>query len=258
EPFWRDLPFTDICKVICHDTLHGLHKVFKDHTAQWSINHIAPFEIENRVQWLPKTPGFCHFSGGIFKISQWSGREEKDLKCIFLPCLSGAQTSGVIIVTHAEMDFIYTAGWKMLVENDLECMTNYSKKLHQHKDAFLQTEDYGGWELDHFNIPKVHGWHHYPENIHWLGAPYYYSTEISEKYHIEGAKKAHKATNRKDYLKQMLLWLIRQEKIYLHDSSFAGVLMNSQSHQIQIHNLMALCQTMVPQVRRWRELRKKP
>ncbi|KIJ24792.1 hypothetical protein M422DRAFT_194268, partial [Sphaerobolus stellatus SS14] len=35
DPFWKDLPHTDICKVICNDTLHGLHKAFKDHTAQW-------------------------------------------------------------------------------------------------------------------------------------------------------------------------------------------------------------------------------
>ncbi|KIJ48266.1 hypothetical protein M422DRAFT_163005, partial [Sphaerobolus stellatus SS14] len=89
EPFWEDLPFTDICKVICQDTLHGLHKAFKDHTAQWSINRITPFEIDNRVRRLPKTPGFRHFAGGISKISQWSGREAKDLEQIFLSLLCG-------------------------------------------------------------------------------------------------------------------------------------------------------------------------
>ena len=47
EPFWLDLPFTDICKVICNDTLHGLHKSFKDHTAQWNINRIGEIEIDS-------------------------------------------------------------------------------------------------------------------------------------------------------------------------------------------------------------------
>ncbi|KIJ40662.1 hypothetical protein M422DRAFT_173375, partial [Sphaerobolus stellatus SS14] len=93
------------------------------------------------------------------------GCEAKDLEHIFLSCLSDAQTSGAIIATCAELDFIYTAGWMMLGEDDLEHMTDYNKKFHQHKDAFLQTEDYEGQELDNFNIPKVHAQHHYPENI---------------------------------------------------------------------------------------------
>jgi hypothetical protein len=220
EPFWKDLPYTDICKVICQDTLHGLHKAFKDHTAQWSINRITPFEIDNRVRRMPKSPGFRHFSGGISKISQWSGREAKDLERIFLSVLPGAQTPGAIIATRAELDFIYTAGWKMLGDDDLKRMRDFNSQFHRHKDAFLRTEDYGGRELDHFNIPKIHGRHHYPDNICWLAAPHNYSTEISERYHIEIAKKAHKATNRKDYLKQMLLWLTRQEKIHLRGLFF--------------------------------------
>jgi hypothetical protein len=43
------------------------------------------------------------------------------------------------------------------------------------------------------------------ENIKWLGAPYNYTTEISEHYHIEIAKKAYKATNHKEVIKQMIL-----------------------------------------------------
>ncbi|KIJ43038.1 hypothetical protein M422DRAFT_137116, partial [Sphaerobolus stellatus SS14] len=219
-PFWEDLPFTDICKVICHDTLHGLHKAFKDHTAQWNINRITPYEIDNRVRRLPKTPGFRHFAGGISKISQWSGREAKDLERIFLPLLCGAQSPEAIMATRAELDFIHHAGWKMLGEDDLKRMLDFNKQFHRYKDAFLQTEECGGRELDHFNIPKLHARHHYPENIRWLGAPYNYSTEITERYHIEVAKKAYKATNRKDYMKQMILWLTRQEKIYLRGLFF--------------------------------------
>ncbi|KIJ29623.1 hypothetical protein M422DRAFT_125251, partial [Sphaerobolus stellatus SS14] len=214
-PFWADLPYTDICKVICNDTLHGLHKAFKDHTAQWNINCVTPFEIDNQVRCLPKTPGFRHFSGGISKISQWSGQEAKDLEHIFLPLLAGVQTPSAIRATRAELDLIHHAGWKTLGEDDLKRMKDFNKIFHDNKNAFLQTPGRGGREQDHFNIPKPHARHHYPENIRWLGAPYNYPTEISEHYQIEVAKKAYKATNRKEYVKQMLLWLSRQEKIYL-------------------------------------------
>jgi len=171
--------------------------------------------MDNRIRRLPKYPGFRHFSGGISKISQWSGKEAKDLERIFLPLLHGVQSPEAITATRAELDFIYHAGWKMLGEEDLKRMVDFNQIFHQNKDSFLQTDEQGGREQDHFRIPKLHARHHYPENIRWLGTPYNYSTEITERYHIEIAKKAHKATNRKDYIKQMLLWLRRQEKIYL-------------------------------------------
>ena len=99
--------------------MHELHKVFKDHTVQWTINRVGEFEIDNWIRHLPKVPGFRHFSGGISKISQWSRKEAKDLQRIFLPVLNGVKTSEAITATRAELDFIYHAGWKMLGEDDL-------------------------------------------------------------------------------------------------------------------------------------------
>ncbi|KAF8581410.1 hypothetical protein K439DRAFT_1353989 [Ramaria rubella] len=213
EPFWSDLPYTDICKVICNDVLHGLHKAFSDHTADWSIKKIGDIEIDNHFCRLPKTPGYRHFSGGISKISQWSGREWKDLECNLLPVIYGAQSADAIIATHAELDFIYHAQWRTLSEMDIQRMVDFNQKFHAHKDAFLNG---GGRDQNHFEIPKLHARHHYPENIRWLGVPFNYTTEISERYHIEVAKKAHKATNCKNYITQMITWLECQEKLHFH------------------------------------------
>ena len=144
EPFWKDFPYTDICKVICQDTLHGLHKAFKDHTAQWNIDRVTSFEIDNCIRRLPKTPGFRHFHSGISKISQWSGRESKDLQRIFLPLLTGIQSPEAITATRAELDFIYHAGWKTLGEDDLKRMVDFNTIFHKNKYAFLKTETLGG------------------------------------------------------------------------------------------------------------------
>ena len=69
------------------------------------------------------------------------------------------------MATHAELDFIYTAGWKLLGDDDLKHLSDFNQKFHANKDAFLQTEEHGGHEQDHFKIPKLHACHHYPENI---------------------------------------------------------------------------------------------
>jgi len=171
--------------------------------------------MDNRFRRIPKIPGFHHFHSGISKISQWSGREAKDIQRYFLATLYGNQTKKAIQATRAELDFIFHAQWKTLSESDLQRMQHFNAIFHANKDTFLKTETNGGRDSTHFNIPKLHARHHYPNNICWLGAPYNYSTEISEQYHIDVVKKAYKATNRKDYVKQMIKWFTHQEQIHL-------------------------------------------
>jgi hypothetical protein len=119
HPFWEGLPYTDICKVICNDVLHGLHKAFRDHTAKWNINIIGVQEIDTCFQHLPKMHGHRHFTSGISKISQLLGHEWKDLEKSFLPVISGAAHPDAVKATQAELDFIYTAQWKNITDSDL-------------------------------------------------------------------------------------------------------------------------------------------
>lgn len=103
--------------------------------------------------------------------------------------LTGIQSHSAIKATRVELDFVYHAGWKTFGEDDLQWMEDFNKIFYDNKWAFIQTANCGGWEKDHLKIPKLHARHHYPENICWLGASYNYSTEISEYYHMEIAKK---------------------------------------------------------------------
>ncbi|KAF8589421.1 hypothetical protein K439DRAFT_1612845 [Ramaria rubella] len=134
HPFWEDLPHTDICKVICHDVLDGLHKAFTDHTAKWNIAKVTEFEMDHHFRHMPKTNGYRHFPAGISKLSQWSGHEWKDLQRLFLPTLYGRQRKGVIRVTCAELYFIYHAQWKALAESDLHCMDHFNQVYHENKN----------------------------------------------------------------------------------------------------------------------------
>jgi hypothetical protein len=82
--------------------------------------------------------------------------------------------------------------------------------FHANKDAFVQL---GGREQDHFNIPKVHSLEHYEELIHLFGSADGFNTESPERLHIDFAKNAYRASNRKDYIQQMTRWLQRQENV---------------------------------------------
>lgn len=215
HPFWEDLPQTDICKAICTDVLHGLHKSFKDHTATWTTNIVGDYEFDCRMRKLPKFPGFRHFSQGISKISQWSGREHKDLQRVFLVASCGTVHRSITIALRAELDFIYTAQWRSITTEDLNNMKSYNKLYHDHKEIFLTLH---GRKTEGFNIPKPHNRPHFIDVIEWLGTTDNYNTETSERYHIDVAKRAWAASNHKDAVIQMLKWLERQEKLYEQDA----------------------------------------
>jgi len=53
--------------------------------------------------------------------------------------------------------------------------------------------------------------------IKLLGTTDNYNMETTERLHIDLAKDAYRATNKKEYYEQMLLWLERREKIWAFD-----------------------------------------
>jgi hypothetical protein len=45
-----------------------------------------------------------------------------------------------------------------------------------------------------------------------------FNSELPEQLHIDFAKEAYRASNKRDYEEQMALWLQRQEAVFLHGS----------------------------------------
>ncbi|KAF8496067.1 hypothetical protein JB92DRAFT_3126275 [Gautieria morchelliformis] len=76
QPFWADLPYTNIFECFTPDLLHQLHKgVFKDHMVKWCIQIAGKGgaqEVDEQLKCLPDHPGLRHFKKGISTISQWT------------------------------------------------------------------------------------------------------------------------------------------------------------------------------------------
>ncbi|KZV90828.1 hypothetical protein EXIGLDRAFT_590701, partial [Exidia glandulosa HHB12029] len=219
KPYWEHLPHVDICRVLCNDSLHGLHKGFQDHTMKWLTNMLTPAELDRRMKCIPRTQPYRCFDGGISKISQWSGKDTRNVQRYILPAVAGSTLPpGAIRALRAELDFIFTAQWRSMTLEHLQQLTEYDELWHENRAAFIGPGGgrigRNGEVIAHFNIPKYHARQHYPDNILYLGTLDNYSAEITERYHIEFVKWAYQATNRKDALLQMVLWLNRQEKIF--------------------------------------------
>ena len=110
------------------------------------------------------------------------------------------------------LDFCYLAQYSVHSDDTIHEMQAALKQFHEHKQVFIDLS-----ARKHFMLPKLHYALHYAFLIKWLGTTDNYNTEYTERLHIDLAKHAYRATNRKDELTQMTTWLERKEKIQRHD-----------------------------------------
>ena len=128
---------------------------------------------------------------------------------VFLGILAGQAEPGLIHVVRATLDFIYYAHFEYHTMDSLHKLEQAWVTFHQNKHYFI---DKG--IRTHFNIPKLHSIQHYVAAIVSLGSADGYSTESPERLHIDFAKSAYRASNKKHYIKQMTKWLMRQESCH--------------------------------------------
>lgn len=222
---WEGLP-VDMCRIVCVDALHGIHKLFGNHLLSWVSNAVGENELDLRFMAQPRRMGFRNFDSGISHLSQCSGREHRDLERHLLPVIAGAEDLDprVLKCVRAFLDFVFKALLPLQSDNTLACMESDLKTFWATIKVFIDIDartGSSGDTISHFKIPKLHVLWHYLQNIRDLGTPDNYSTEIGETLHIPFCKKAYKATNRKEYDEQIITYLIRREALICYTAYYA-------------------------------------
>lgn len=135
----------------------------------------------------------------------------------------------LLVAARAILDFIYLAHYPSHTTSTLEQMQQALDDFHKYKQVFIdvgaRTESRA-----HFNIPKIHSMIHYIPSIMDIGTCDGTNTEISERLHIDYAKLGYRASNRKAYLRQMVTWLTRREKMARLDRYVRWVDTRPSSH----------------------------
>ncbi|KAH8101620.1 hypothetical protein BXZ70DRAFT_1019531, partial [Cristinia sonorae] len=217
RPYWEDLPYTNIFLAITPDILHQLYQGVIKHLVEWVTLAYGASEIDARASRLPPNHHVRVFSKGISSLSQLTGREHADICRILLgliidmPLPSGISPSRLVCAVRAVLDFLYIAQYPVQTSETLALLEDALDRFHENKEIFEELKIRTGW-----SIPKLHYLDHYGFLIKWLGTPDNFNTEYTERLHIEFAKDAYEATNSKDELPQMTLWLERKEKMFRH------------------------------------------
>ncbi|KAJ7050865.1 hypothetical protein C8F01DRAFT_1343437 [Mycena amicta] len=215
DPFWKDLPHCNIFRSFFPDLLHQMHKGAFDHARSWATASLGgsanenEAEIDKRFQAMVDHPSLRHFRQGISLVSQWTGNEAKEMEKVFLGVLNGAADAQVMLAVRGVLDFIYYAHFETHTDASLAKLEAAWRMFHDNKKVFVMM----GIRA-HFNIPKIHAMQHYVDLICAGGSTGGHSTELQERMHIDCAKLGYRASNHKDYISQMTVWLTRREAVH--------------------------------------------
>ncbi|KAH9924954.1 uncharacterized protein BXZ73DRAFT_91146 [Epithele typhae] len=191
EPYWLHLPFVNIFRSITPDILHQLHQGVIKHVVAWVKLAYGTSEIDARCRRLPPNHQIRIFMKGISSLQRVTGKEHAAMCRILLGLVAGLPLrDGFSPIRLVQAYPAHTSASLKLLKDTL-------RRFHLNKDIFVL-----------------------------FGTTDNYDTQYTERLHIDLAKDAYRATNRKDEYLQMTLWLERKEKMHRHAAFVAWRLNN--------------------------------
>jgi hypothetical protein len=145
-----------------------------------------------------------------------------------IPLADGVSNIPLQQAVRAILKFVFLAQYPIHSTITLRMMEAALTSFHHNKHIFVSLGI-----STHFNIPKFYFASHYVRHIKLFGTTDNFNTEYTECLHIDLAKDAYRATNRKDEYSQMTIWLEWKEKMEQHTRyidrrlRFNGVVPNS-------------------------------
>ncbi|KAG9084267.1 hypothetical protein FS749_005361 [Ceratobasidium sp. UAMH 11750] len=217
-PWWADLPGVEFATCITPNLLHQIHKgLFKGHAMRWIQHLLGEPAVDERFVSMTRAKDLRHFKRGISVVSQWTGREAKEMEKVFLPLLAEhpALPNDLVAFIRALLDFSYIARAARLTDTKLDELREAHAEMHHLKRVLVTSGIYK--RLARFDrIPKWHMISHYADSIRELGTPDGYNMEAPEYLHIVYVKRGFEASNKRDAIPQIIKYCQRLEALRIH------------------------------------------
>ncbi|KAG9093093.1 hypothetical protein FRC06_011677, partial [Ceratobasidium sp. 370] len=179
-PFWANLLFVNLATAMTPDLLHQLHKgMFLDHLVPWCTELMGAEEMDCRFKAMTWYHNTRHFAHGIWGVSQWTGREAKEMARVFLSIIDGAVPTKAVHAAWALINFMFMAHAPSLTSLELKRMDELLATFHANKDIFRKRKN------------------------GTLGTPDGYNTKTTKRLHIPLSKEPYRASNKVDPTQQM-------------------------------------------------------
>lgn len=154
---------------------------------------------------------------------------------ISIPLPGRGSSACLLKAVHGLLDFLYLAQFPVHSDETFKLLKDALKRFHDNKSIFEELGVHKTWQ-----IPKLHFLLHYCECIEELGTLDNYNTSYTEWLYIDIAKDAYEATNHRDKLSQMTLWLECKEKMIKYQSYIKWQLARSPANYFTQKNLPQL------------------
>ena len=217
QPFWATWGNANPPDFLTPDALHAFHKFFFDHALKWVVNIMGGEELDRRMAALQPRLGVRHWKNGISTLKQCTGREHRDLQKILVAVIANAVPDNVLCAVRALVEFIFHAQGLLLYDEHFHAMDEALREFHTFKTAIINAGGRQGKNgpMMHFRIPKLEGLLRVVSSARRMGAPYQYTSDITERCHITLVKTPYRRSSRRNYHEQCCRFLDRMEKLRL-------------------------------------------
>ncbi|KAJ3558081.1 hypothetical protein NP233_g11583 [Leucocoprinus birnbaumii] len=144
NPFWRNLPFSNIYSSITPDILHQLYQGVTRHLLSWLTMVIGSAEIDQQCAILPPNHHIHVFHKGISGLLRVTGTEHDQI-CRFLLALvldvrlpSKGTSTKITKAVRAILNFLFLALYPVHSSDTLETMSTALAAFQEHRDVFIK------------------------------------------------------------------------------------------------------------------------
>lgn len=214
-PFWRDWSLSNPIYFLPPEVLHIFHRFFYDHDTKWCIHAVGSKEIDFRFSILQPITNYRHFTSGITKLKQVTGRTSRDLQRYMIAVIAEAAPGGVVRAIRSLLEFRYLSQSPVINDNQCRKISAALQEFHHYKQSITDANARRGEKgnvIEHWRIPKLEVMQNVARSIPLIGPPINWTADTTERAHIDVVKIPASATNNNDFESQICRYLDRQEK----------------------------------------------